>query len=197
MIEWYIMNINTNTLLNAMLTKIDPSVKDKIEKLSVDGKVDLNSLVKDKGIQSLLSGLFKDIATGVKNKSEVATILENNKNTLQFKNISNDIKQIINSLKTELPQTQQLEKLTTLLKNSLVDIKTIDQQEIDLSLNPPKKVNTLLGGLVFGLGWALIGGCPGPLFALFGAGNSIYLVPIVGLILGTIGYGIIKNKLPH
>jgi uncharacterized membrane protein YedE/YeeE len=76
-------------------------------------------------------------------------------------------------------------------------IKTIDKQEIDLSTNPPKKVNTLLGGIIFGFGWALVGGCPGPLYALVGAGNIIYLVPIVGLLLGTMVYGLIKNKLPH
>ncbi|MGB0888561.1 MAG: DUF6691 family protein [Vicingaceae bacterium] len=76
-------------------------------------------------------------------------------------------------------------------------IKTIDKQEIDLSTNPPKKVNTLLGGIIFGLGWALVGGCPGPLYALVGAGNIIYLIPIIGLLLGTMAYGLIKNKLPH
>ena len=73
----------------------------------------------------------------------------------------------------------------------------IDKQEIDLSTNPPKKVNTLLGGIIFGLGWALVGGCPGPLYALVGAGNIIYLIPIIGLLLGTMAYGLIKNKLPH
>lgn len=76
-------------------------------------------------------------------------------------------------------------------------IKTIDKQKIDLSTNPPKKVNTLLGGIIFGLGWALVGGCPGPLYALVGAGNIIYLIPIIGLLLGTMAYGLIKNKLPH
>lgn len=76
-------------------------------------------------------------------------------------------------------------------------IKTIDNQEIDLSTNRPKKVNTLFGGIIFGFGWALIGGCPGPLYALVGAGNIIYLIPIIGLLIGTMVYGLIKNKLPH
>lgn len=76
-------------------------------------------------------------------------------------------------------------------------IKTIDGEEIDLSTNPPKKVNTLLGGIVFGFGWALVGGCPGPLYALVGAGNSSYLLPIAGLLLGTMAYGLIRNKIPH
>ncbi|MGB5866438.1 MAG: hypothetical protein WBG69_01075 [Arcobacteraceae bacterium] len=128
------MNINTNTLLNAMLNKIDPTIKSKIEKLSVDGKVDLSSLVKDKGIQTLLANMFQDIATGVKSKSDVATLVETGKNSLKFKNISTDLKQILHALKTELPQTPQLEKLTTLLKNTLVDINTINQKVVKNSI---------------------------------------------------------------
>ena len=125
-----IMNINTNTLLNAMLTKIDPTIKSKIEKFSVDGKVDLSLLVKDKGIQTLLADMLKDIATGIKTKNDVASIVENGKNSLKFQNISTDIKQILNALKTQLPQTPQLEKLTILLKNTLVDINTINQKVV-------------------------------------------------------------------
>ena len=128
-----IMNINTNTLLNAMLTKIDPTIKSKIEKLSVDGKVDLSLLVKDKGIQTLLADMLKDIATGIKTKNDVASIVENGKNSLKFHNISTDIKQILNALKTQLPQTPQLEKLTILLKNTLVDINTINQKVVKSS----------------------------------------------------------------
>lgn len=128
-----IMNINTNTLLNAMLAKIDPTIKSKIEKLSVDGKVDLPLLVKDKGIQTLLADMLKDIATGAKTKSDVANVVENSKNSLKFQNISTDIKQILNALKTQLPQTPQLEKLTKLLKNTLVDINTINQKVVKSS----------------------------------------------------------------
>ena len=128
-----IMNINTNTLLNTMLTKIDPTIKSKIEKLSVDGKVDLSLLVKDKGIQTLLADMLKDIATGIKTKSDVTNVVENGKNSLKFHNISTDIKQILNALKTQLPQTPQLEKLTILLKNTLVDINTINQKVVKSS----------------------------------------------------------------
>ncbi len=87
--------------------------------------------------------------------------------------------------------------ITSILLIKKFNLKTFNNEKIDLSLNPPKKVNTLLGGIIFGFGWALIGGCPGPLYALVGAGNIIYLIPIAGLILGTMVYGIIKNKLPH
>lgn len=122
------MNINTNTLMNALLSKVDPTLKAKIEKLSVDGKVDLSAVVKDKGIQTLLSGLFNDISTGTKSKAQVVSLLENSKQSLKFKNISTDIKQIINLIKIELKNNPEIEKLTTLLKASMVDIKNIDEK---------------------------------------------------------------------
>ncbi len=55
----------------------------------------------------------------------------------------------------------------------------------------------LFGGIVFGLGWALGGSCPGPLFTLLGAGFFPVIVVILGALLGTWFYGLIKNKLPH
>ena len=55
----------------------------------------------------------------------------------------------------------------------------------------------LIGGILFGLGWALAGACPGPMFVLTGAGYFPILVVILGSVLGTWFYGLIKNKLPH
>lgn len=55
----------------------------------------------------------------------------------------------------------------------------------------------LAGGLIFGLGWALTGACPGPLFVLTGSGLSIILVPLVSAIAGTWAYGKLQQKLPH
>ena len=54
-----------------------------------------------------------------------------------------------------------------------------------------------LGGFIFGLGWALAGACPGPMFTLVGAGFLSLLVVIASAILGTFVYGLIRNKLPH
>lgn len=66
---------------------------------------------------------------------------------------------------------------------------------------PPKDSSQvtryLLGGTLFGLGWALTGACPGPLFTLAGAGYGIILVPIASAILGTWVYGALRPKLPH
>ena len=55
----------------------------------------------------------------------------------------------------------------------------------------------LIGGIFFGLGWALIGACPGPMFVLVGAGLWPMIIAIVGALIGTFIYGLIKDKLPH
>jgi hypothetical protein len=54
-----------------------------------------------------------------------------------------------------------------------------------------------LGGAAFGLGWALVGACPGPLFALVGAGASVMLVALAGALAGTLLYGWARPRLPH
>lgn len=54
----------------------------------------------------------------------------------------------------------------------------------------------LPGGIIFGLGWALTGACPGPMFALVGNGVEVMLVAIVSAIAGTFVYGVVKDKLP-
>jgi uncharacterized protein len=53
------------------------------------------------------------------------------------------------------------------------------------------------GGTLFGLGWAMVGACPGPLFALVGSGVSVMLVAIVSALVGTWSYGALRDRLPH
>lgn len=53
------------------------------------------------------------------------------------------------------------------------------------------------GGMIFGLGWALTGACPGPLFALIGSGGSVFAVVGVAALLGTWTYGFLRPRLPH
>ena len=55
----------------------------------------------------------------------------------------------------------------------------------------------LLAGSIFGLGWALMGACPGPMFVMLGHGFWIFIVTIIGALLGTFAYGMIKDRLPH
>jgi len=124
------MNINMNTLLNTLITKSNPILKEQIEKLSVDGKIDLSSTIKNKGIQVLLRELFKDIFVGTKNKSEVLNLLEDNKHSLKFKNIAKDIKNIIKILSQDIENMPKIKELIGLLKNTLIDIKTIDEKVV-------------------------------------------------------------------
>ncbi|WP_072785616.1 DUF6691 family protein [Flavobacterium haoranii] len=55
----------------------------------------------------------------------------------------------------------------------------------------------VIGGLLFGLGWGLVGSCPGPIFILIGTGALSMIIVLIGAVLGTFLYGIIKDKLPH
>ncbi len=78
-----------------------------------------------------------------------------------------------------------------------LNIKSIDGK--DLALNP-KKIEIprlLIGGIIFGLGWAFTGACPGPLYALVGYGVGVVIVIILSAILGAFVYGVVKSKLPH
>ncbi len=55
----------------------------------------------------------------------------------------------------------------------------------------------IIGGSLFGLGWALVGCCPGPIFILLGTGTYAIAVVLIGAPLGTYIYGLLKDKLPH
>jgi|TARA_B100001063_G_C16673156_1_gene507544 uncharacterized membrane protein YedE/YeeE len=55
----------------------------------------------------------------------------------------------------------------------------------------------MYGGIIFGLGWALAGACPGPIFTLIGAGFLPILIVFAGSLLGTFIYGLLRKKLPH
>ncbi|MCD2260388.1 DUF6691 family protein [Psychroserpens luteolus] len=65
----------------------------------------------------------------------------------------------------------------------------------------PKKAKGLsryiIGGTIFGLGWALSGACPGPMYILVGTGAFSVIIVILAAILGTFIYGLLKDKLPH
>ena len=53
------------------------------------------------------------------------------------------------------------------------------------------------GGILFGLGWGIVGACPGPLFALVSGGASVMIVPLVAAMTGTAVYGAWRPRLPH
>lgn len=75
--------------------------------------------------------------------------------------------------------------------------KDIDGNNIVMTPKDKGFVRYISGGIIFGLGWALAGACPGPMYVLLGSGFASILVLILGALLGTFAYGLLKNKLPH
>lgn len=63
----------------------------------------------------------------------------------------------------------------------------------------PKKFHKgyIFGGFIFGIGWAITGACPGPLFAQIGSGATIVIITLLSALAGTWTYGLLRDKLPH
>ncbi len=76
------------------------------------------------------------------------------------------------------------------------DIKTVDGEKIRFAEKPFTKGH-IIGGTLFGFGWAVTGACPGPLYAQIGSGFSVVLITLLSAIAGTWVYGLLKEKLPH
>jgi len=76
------------------------------------------------------------------------------------------------------------------------NIKTLTGDAVVI---PDKKFSwgNVYGGLIFGLGWAITGACPGPLFAQIGSGFLVTSVTLLSAIVGTWVYGLLREKLPH
>ena len=76
-------------------------------------------------------------------------------------------------------------------------IKNINGTPIELAPKNKSNYRYLFGGILFGLGWALTGACPGPIFTLIGTGLFSMIIVLFAAVVGTFVYGILKNKLPH
>ncbi len=78
------------------------------------------------------------------------------------------------------------------------DIKTVsgDPIEVEDKLYD-RGYNQWLGGTIFGLGWAMTGACPGPLYALIGNGALVISVSLLCAAAGALAYGYLKPSLPH
>lgn len=77
-----------------------------------------------------------------------------------------------------------------------LNLKTIYGESIKISPKEFRK-GQIFGGFIFGLGWAMTGACPGPLFANFGYGYTVIIVSILSAVLGTFVYGKYKDHLPN
>ncbi|WP_375562962.1 DUF6691 family protein [Bernardetia sp. OM2101] len=76
------------------------------------------------------------------------------------------------------------------------NIKTLSGEKIVFKDKVFNK-GQIYGGLIFGLGWAMTGACPGPLFAQIGTGATVVLVTLLSAIFGTWMYGLLRERLPH
>ena len=75
--------------------------------------------------------------------------------------------------------------------------KSIEGNVIELNDKAPNYKSAYIGGTIFGLGWAMTGACPGPMYALVGSGTTVFLISIVMGILGVLVYAALRSKLPH
>jgi hypothetical protein len=76
------------------------------------------------------------------------------------------------------------------------NIKTLSGEKIVFKDKVFNK-GQIYGGLIFGLGWAMTGACPGPLFAQIGTGATVVLITLLSAVAGTWTYGLLRARLPH
>jgi len=76
-------------------------------------------------------------------------------------------------------------------------LKSLNGAEIFVPKKDRGFTRYIVGGTIFGLGWALIGACPGPMYVLLGTGVYAMLIVIASAVVGTFIYGVLKDKLPH
>ncbi|MFN5416864.1 MAG: DUF6691 family protein [Flavobacteriia bacterium] len=76
-------------------------------------------------------------------------------------------------------------------------VRDITGEQIQFFPKEKSIVRYLIGGTIFGLGWALSGACPGPMVVNLGYGFISFSVVIVFALIGTFLYGVLKDKLPH
>jgi len=77
------------------------------------------------------------------------------------------------------------------------DVKALGGREMQLNKKQPSIPRYLIGGILFGLGWALAGACPGPMYVLIGSGYPGIILVVFGALVGTFVYGLFRDKLPH
>lgn len=76
-------------------------------------------------------------------------------------------------------------------------LKSLTGEELSVKPKESGRYRYILGGVVFGLGWGLVGACPGPIYALMGSGFAGAIVIFLGALLGTYMYGLLQRRLPH
>jgi len=75
--------------------------------------------------------------------------------------------------------------------------KRNDGTQVQFQDKPKTYTANIIGGTIFGLGWAMTGACPGPLYVLIGNGVYVVIAVIISALFGAFVYGMIRSKLPH
>ncbi|HPD55104.1 MAG TPA: YeeE/YedE thiosulfate transporter family protein [Bacteroidia bacterium] len=76
-------------------------------------------------------------------------------------------------------------------------MKNVEGQEITIKDKNKSVPRYLIGGFIFGLGWALAGACPAPMFILLGSGYTVFVAYLLAAMTGTFCYGLLRKRLPH
>ena len=76
------------------------------------------------------------------------------------------------------------------------NVKTVHGESVVFDKRPFSK-GQIYGGLMFGLGWAMTGACPGPIYALIGSGMAAMVLTWIGALAGAWIYGFLRDRLPH
>ena len=76
-------------------------------------------------------------------------------------------------------------------------VKSLEGNIITLQDKAPRYTSAYLGGTLFGLGWAMTGACPGPMYALVGSGTTVMLLAVLAGVFGVYVYAALRDKLPH
>lgn len=76
-----------------------------------------------------------------------------------------------------------------------INARTVDNEEI-IIIEKQYSKGTILGGIIFGLGWAVTGACPGPIYAQIGSGTYLALITFLGAFSGAYFFAILQPRLP-
>lgn len=75
-------------------------------------------------------------------------------------------------------------------------INSVTKEKLDFSGKDLNK-GTYIGGIIFGIGWAITGACPGPIFAQIGTGEFAAVATLIGALAGSFAYNFFRDKIPH
>lgn len=77
-----------------------------------------------------------------------------------------------------------------------LQLKSVGGEEIEIKEKKFQK-GTIVGGILFGMGWAITGACPGPIYAQLGSGEHLALISFAGAFVGAYLYALVRPRLPH